>query len=595
MENEIFTCLWQGCNHQYFDAEQLYSHLTNDHVGRKSMGNLCLTCHWSNCDVTVVKRDHITSHLRVHVPLKPHRCTYCKKAFKRPQDLKKHEKIHTEEHLNGLRNYPRQHQQQQQHPMTPPRQPQYDMGHLSPFNNTASPLHPVSPPHSTYSEDMNTTPNENSKWPYSSISPSSDLSDQFPTDPTNINPLAYQPQHDFSFESPEQAMSGLIFPGQTNTKAVYNDDIAQRLDYLQNMMDTDGITPSQLNINISSEQQLADMNAWLAQLSESIGSPGMLQQQEQQQQQHLPMNDYDALLQNQSTPPLQQQHYNDPSSMMMYPTGNNEDMYVRSTPVHQPSTHNMYLQQQQQPQWMDVMAMEQQPMLTTTGQRQHYTTMPDLAPMFQPDVRTAMSYTSAKGLEKYKNPSDAKVDKKEETQSFKPTKSTTDANTNHVEEKQNLTTMINVFTSFDAMNNNSNSNNKKSPPSSTKSSDDKNKDAPSKNGLVTDLLVSFNDLSVSDDEQEPTETVLYPNNNNNDTTTITASNKLSSSSSTVPSPSRATASTDTSDRHRQLLHQVSRWINDIYEKKTHASSSPKSTSSRSSSPPSSIQNTVKVN
>ncbi|ORZ17730.1 hypothetical protein BCR42DRAFT_412388 [Absidia repens] len=594
MENEIFTCLWQGCNHQYFDAEQLYSHLTNDHVGRKSMGNLCLTCHWTNCDVTVVKRDHITSHLRVHVPLKPHRCAYCKKAFKRPQDLKKHEKIHTEEHLNGLRNYPRQHQQQ--HPLTPPRQPQYDMGHLSPLNNTTSPLQPVSPPHSTYSEDMNTAAsNENGKWPYSSISPSSDMSDQFPADPVSLNTLPYQQQQQqvFSFESPEQAMSGLIFPGQTNAKAVYNDDVAQRLNYLQNMMDTDGITPSQLNINISSEQQLADMNAWLAQLSESIGSPGMLQQQQQQQQQQLPMDDYNALLQNQPTPPLQQHHYNDPSSMMMYPTGN-DDMYVRSTPIHQP-TDDIYQQQQ----WMNVMTSEQQQqqqqsMLMTTGQRQHYTTMPDLAPMFQPDVRTTMNFTSAKGLEKYKNPSNAKVDK-EETQSFKPTKSTTSANTNHVEEKQNLTTMINVFASFDVMNNNKSPSvqQQKSTSKDTNSSNNEDKKDTSApvDGHVTDLLVSFNDLSVSDSEKEQEEeTVLYPNNNSKSSPPPSSSATLSGTT---------TGTTDMSDRHRQLLHQVSRWINDIYEKKNVASSSlsssssPKSTSS--SSPPPSIQNTVKVN
>lgn len=36
--------------------------------------------------------------MRVHTPLKPHACTTCNKAFKRPQDLRKHEKIHTEEH-----------------------------------------------------------------------------------------------------------------------------------------------------------------------------------------------------------------------------------------------------------------------------------------------------------------------------------------------------------------------------------------------------------------------------------------------------------------------------------------------------------------
>ena len=106
--------------------EDLYEHLCQDHIGRKSTNNLCLTCHWEGCGVVCAKRDHITSHLRgesmrsrntkgasvrnskadrlvslrlaVHTPLKPHRCAICKKSFKRPQDLKKHEKIHTEEH-----------------------------------------------------------------------------------------------------------------------------------------------------------------------------------------------------------------------------------------------------------------------------------------------------------------------------------------------------------------------------------------------------------------------------------------------------------------------------------------------------------------
>lgn len=34
----------------------------------------------------------------MHTPLKPHPCSVCKKTFKRPQDLKKHERIHTQEH-----------------------------------------------------------------------------------------------------------------------------------------------------------------------------------------------------------------------------------------------------------------------------------------------------------------------------------------------------------------------------------------------------------------------------------------------------------------------------------------------------------------
>ncbi|KAL1951129.1 hypothetical protein VTO73DRAFT_278 [Trametes versicolor] len=92
------ACQWMDCQKVLGDPETLYNHLCNDHIGRKSTGNLCLTCKWKDCGTTCAKRDHITSHLRVHTPLKPHVCDICKKPFKRPQDLKKHEKIHTEEH-----------------------------------------------------------------------------------------------------------------------------------------------------------------------------------------------------------------------------------------------------------------------------------------------------------------------------------------------------------------------------------------------------------------------------------------------------------------------------------------------------------------
>ncbi|KAJ1024844.1 hypothetical protein NDA16_002884 [Ustilago loliicola] len=98
------TCRWDDCGKVFYDPEVVYKHLCDDHVGRKSTNNLCLTCKWEGCDVSCAKRDHITSHIRVHTPLKPHNCDVCAKTFKRPQDLKKHERIHTE-----------QHQQQRQH------------------------------------------------------------------------------------------------------------------------------------------------------------------------------------------------------------------------------------------------------------------------------------------------------------------------------------------------------------------------------------------------------------------------------------------------------------------------------------------------
>ncbi|KIY66018.1 hypothetical protein CYLTODRAFT_399407 [Cylindrobasidium torrendii FP15055 ss-10] len=96
--DESLRCLWADCTQGFADPEILYNHLCNEHIGRKSTNNLCLTCKWKDCGTTCAKRDHITSHLRVHTPLKPHSCEICQKTFKRPQDLKKHEKIHTEEH-----------------------------------------------------------------------------------------------------------------------------------------------------------------------------------------------------------------------------------------------------------------------------------------------------------------------------------------------------------------------------------------------------------------------------------------------------------------------------------------------------------------
>ncbi|KAG8950306.1 hypothetical protein FRC04_007748 [Tulasnella sp. 424] len=97
-DSNLLRCLWEGCTTHCPDGDQLYLHLCNSHIGRKSTNNLCLTCKWNNCGTSCSKRDHITSHLRVHIPLKPHICEVCEKSFKRPQDLKKHEKIHTEEH-----------------------------------------------------------------------------------------------------------------------------------------------------------------------------------------------------------------------------------------------------------------------------------------------------------------------------------------------------------------------------------------------------------------------------------------------------------------------------------------------------------------
>lgn len=91
--DDNLSCQWDKCSERCTSAEALFEHICEKHVGRKSTNNLNLTCGWNSCRTTTVKRDHITSHIRVHVPLKPHKCDFCGKAFKRPQDLKKHVKV----------------------------------------------------------------------------------------------------------------------------------------------------------------------------------------------------------------------------------------------------------------------------------------------------------------------------------------------------------------------------------------------------------------------------------------------------------------------------------------------------------------------
>ncbi|KAI1432936.1 hypothetical protein GGR50DRAFT_688624 [Xylaria sp. CBS 124048] len=96
-QDDSLTCKWASCGDKFASASVLYEHICEKHVGRKSTNNLNLQCQWAQCRITTVKRDHITSHIRVHVPLKPHKCDFCSKSFKRPQDLKKHVKTHADD------------------------------------------------------------------------------------------------------------------------------------------------------------------------------------------------------------------------------------------------------------------------------------------------------------------------------------------------------------------------------------------------------------------------------------------------------------------------------------------------------------------
>ncbi|KNE57697.1 hypothetical protein AMAG_04556 [Allomyces macrogynus ATCC 38327] len=100
--DDDWPCQWTGCTQRFTDSDGLLQHLDADHIGRKKLGNLCLECKWVQpdgqvCGVTKTKRDHITSHLRVHIRAQPHVCEICQRRFKRDYDLRKHERSHTAE------------------------------------------------------------------------------------------------------------------------------------------------------------------------------------------------------------------------------------------------------------------------------------------------------------------------------------------------------------------------------------------------------------------------------------------------------------------------------------------------------------------
>ncbi|KAI9330776.1 hypothetical protein BDR26DRAFT_775369, partial [Obelidium mucronatum] len=74
-------------------ADELFIHLSEDHIGRKALGTLTLTCHWHHCphpSRVFTKRDNLVSHCRSHVHFRANICRECGSQFKWPQDLKKH-------------------------------------------------------------------------------------------------------------------------------------------------------------------------------------------------------------------------------------------------------------------------------------------------------------------------------------------------------------------------------------------------------------------------------------------------------------------------------------------------------------------------
>ncbi|KAJ6575352.1 hypothetical protein B0H19DRAFT_1128263 [Mycena capillaripes] len=264
-------CQWQDCTQAFPDAETLYNHLCNEHIGRKSTNNLCLTCKWKDCGTTCAKRDHITSHLRVHTPLKPHVCEICKKSFKRPQDLKKHEKIHTEEHHA-------QHKHSKAITVADPAYVSRVRGDStaagrpvsskpppskSPSNNSSSSAPRAQSRSSSASDDF-------SPPPMNHHSPTDEM---FPHNQWDGTTTGSKRSHDYGVEDFFTDMK------KRRLSPAYDPRMAERLERLNNMSYShhhsgSGFNPRSVSLDIRTPEELAAVNDFLITLGRDVADAG---------------------------------------------------------------------------------------------------------------------------------------------------------------------------------------------------------------------------------------------------------------------------------------------------------------------------------
>ncbi|KAK3838574.1 MAG: hypothetical protein JOS17DRAFT_730524 [Linnemannia elongata] len=284
--SDDYICQWDSCLKNFDDAEMLYEHLRDDHVGRKAHHNLCLTCRWDKCSVpTFAKRDHITSHLRVHVASKPYHCDICRKGFKRPQDLKKHEKTHQDGDgvvpSLGMPAHLQPNSDQNYQPLTPPsyldRSPSIASSTLSAQSPYSMPLSPASmadsnepwtnpgghsspfPPHSDLFSTSDLVDNSNQQFARPTVDVSGAYYGAFPNHgyENMISPVSAKRSRDGFDEVLTDTLGSFALEAKKKRlDPSYNEDMMGRLNALSAILEVNPLTPDRLLTS------LPDVNDW---------------------------------------------------------------------------------------------------------------------------------------------------------------------------------------------------------------------------------------------------------------------------------------------------------------------------------------------
>jgi hypothetical protein len=75
-----FPCCWGlngvACTNVFLNPEELFKHVC-EHINECKSEPFPFLCRWADCQKKNHRKDHLISHIRVHVPHRPYKCKVC--------------------------------------------------------------------------------------------------------------------------------------------------------------------------------------------------------------------------------------------------------------------------------------------------------------------------------------------------------------------------------------------------------------------------------------------------------------------------------------------------------------------------------------